>query len=215
MAGKAFCQTPVVTGVDFADDPGKLYVPLRGMVSAMGLNLGGTEDEPTVEGKSFPRLRELFDGTKLVALDDLGALGAKLAWDKATQTATVVLATKTVTVHRGVKRAEISKAHQELRAYQGDILILQTHVSTGRKGHATPSGSFAAYSKERMHYSRLYDDAPMPWAVEIDGNVFIHGFTSVPRRPASHGCIRMPLRGKNAARYFWHWVSIGTPVKVG
>jgi hypothetical protein len=67
-----------------------------------------------------------------------------------------------------------------------------------------------------MHYSQLYDDAEMPWAVQVNGNVFIHGYPSVPRYPASHGCIRMPLRGRySAARYFYTWVTLGTPVSVG
>jgi lipoprotein-anchoring transpeptidase ErfK/SrfK len=65
-----------------------------------------------------------------------------------------------------------------------------------------------------MHRSSLYDDAPMPWSVQVDGNVFIHGFTSVPRRPASHGCIRMPMTGGNPARWFYQWIDRGVPIVI-
>jgi hypothetical protein len=208
-------QQQGVTGIDFADDPGKLYVPVRSLAKALNVDLGGTEDKLKLDGKAIPDTRELWDGTHLVSLDTLKGLGAKIGWDNISNAATVDFDSKTCLVRRGDKKAEVNKAVQQLRAYQGDVLILETHVSTGRRGHGTPSGSFSAYHKERMHHSHLYNDAPMPWAVEIDGNVFIHGYPSVPRRPASHGCIRMPLRGKNAARYFYRWVTLGTPVKVG
>lgn len=213
LAARGLCQ-PAIAGFDFGDEPGKLYVSLNGVATLLGLDKGSKGDDLTLNGKPVEDTRELFDGTELVSIDSLERFGVKVSWDNATQTADLQLGDKSVTVHRGAKRAEVNKARQELRAYQGDVLVLDTHVSTGRRGHGTPSGSFSAYHKERMHYSRLYNDAPMPWAVEIDGNVFIHGYPSVPKHPASHGCIRMPLRGKNAARWFWHWVSLGTPVVV-
>lgn len=51
----------------------------------------------------------------------------------------------------------------------------------------------------------------MPYSVNYSGNYFIHGFSSVPDYPASHGCIRMPL---DAAPEFYKWVSPGTPITV-
>lgn len=65
-----------------------------------------------------------------------------------------------------------------------------------------------------MHYSSLYHNAPMPWSVQIYGHVFIHGFTSVPNYPASHGCIRLPLNEGNPARFFYEWIDNGSPVSV-
>ena len=35
-------------------------------------------------------------------------------------------------------------------------------VSTGRRGYATPSGSYAAFRMEKEHYSQEWDDAPAP-----------------------------------------------------
>lgn len=204
-----------VTGIDFADEPGVLFVPAKQMADAMGVQYAEKKREGLFADKPVAENRALFDGTRLVALHDLETMGLKYAWDQSTQTASIDYQGRSITVKRGDKRAEINKSVQRLRAYQGNIVVLDTHVSTGRKGHTTPSGSFEASRKERMHFSRLYDDSPMPWAVQIDGNVFVHGFTSVPRRPASHGCVRVPLTHGNPAKWFWHWITIGTPVKIG
>ena len=111
------------------------------------------------------------------------------------------------------KRVEIDKTLQVLRAYEEDRLFFQSRVSTGR-GDRTPNGSFYAQGKQRMHYSKRYDNAPMPYSVQVSGHYFIHGFSYVPNRPASHGCIRLPLAGGNPAKVFYDWVELGTPVKI-
>jgi len=112
------------------------------------------------------------------------------------------------------KRVEIDKAHQMLRAYEGDRLVIQTRVSTGKWDKSTPNGQFQAADKERMHYSKLFKNAPMPYSVQVVGDVFIHGFTSVPHHPASHGCIRVPLDGDNPAKRFYEWVERDTPIEI-
>ena len=96
-------------------------------------------------------------------------------------------------------------------AFVGDKLVLESPVSTGKEGHATPNGTFAAGEKFRMHHSDLYDNAPMPYSVQIGGGYFIHGFSSVPAHPASHGCIRLPME---QAKQFFDWVEPGTPAIV-
>ncbi len=112
------------------------------------------------------------------------------------------------------KRVVVDKARQELIAYEGETEVLRSHVSTGRMGRRTPSGSYTAGYKQRMHRSRLYNNAPMPFSVQFNGNYFIHGFTSVPKQPASHGCIRMPLDGDNPAKRFYEWAETGMPIEV-
>jgi len=112
------------------------------------------------------------------------------------------------------KRVEIDKTRQVLQAYEGERLVFQIHVSTGKWDKSTPNGQFQAGEKQRMHYSRLFHNAPMPYSVLVLGNVFIHGFTSVPTRPASHGCIRLPMEGDNPAKRFYEWVDVGTPIEV-
>jgi lipoprotein-anchoring transpeptidase ErfK/SrfK len=75
-------------------------------------------------------------------------------------------------------------------------------VSTGRQGFATPRGSFSVKRMARMHYSRKYDNAPMPHSLFFHGGFAIHATNAVGRlgRPASHGCVR--LAPGNAARLY-------------
>lgn len=117
----------------------------------------------------------------------------------------------------GPRRVSISIGEQKLRAYDGGQLVFETRVSTGREGKRTPTGSFHAISKELMHYSTLYEYAPMPFSVRFHGNFYIHGFIVVPDYPASHGCIRLPLEedGHCPAAEFYEWVREGTPIRVG
>jgi len=112
------------------------------------------------------------------------------------------------------QRVVINKSQQMLRAYEGDRLVLQTHVSTGKEGKETPNGRFRAGAKYRMHRSSRYHNAPMPYSVVVNGHYFIHGYTSVPNYPASHGCIRLPLNNGNPARWFYHWIKPGTPISI-
>jgi lipoprotein-anchoring transpeptidase ErfK/SrfK len=44
-----------------------------------------------------------------------------------------------------------------------------------------------------MHYSRKYDNAPMPHSIFFKGGYAIHGTNHVGMlgRPASHGCVRL------------------------
>ena len=114
----------------------------------------------------------------------------------------------------GPKRVVIDKTVQKLTAFEGELQVMESKVSTGKAGHRTPSGNFKAASKSLMHYSSLYENAPMPYSVQVNGNYFIHGYSSVPNFPASHGCIRMPLVGDNAAKRFYEWVEIGTPISL-
>ena len=48
-------------------------------------------------------------------------------------------------------------------------------VSTARSGYCTPRGSFRPYLLKRMHYSRKYDNSPMPHSIFFKGGYAIHG----------------------------------------
>ena len=75
-------------------------------------------------------------------------------------------------------------------------------VSTARRGYYTPTGVFYPYSLQPMHYSRKYDNAPMPHSIFFSGGYAIHGTPHVGNlgRPASHGCVR--LSPSNAATLY-------------
>jgi lipoprotein-anchoring transpeptidase ErfK/SrfK len=125
----------------------------------------------------------------------------------------VSLEGKEVYVTHGQKSVVVDKATQTLVAMQGERVVLSTPISSGRRGHRTPNGTFEAGPyKALMHRSSLYDDAPMPYSVQVTGDIFIHGYSSVPERPASHGCIRVPTDG--SAKFFYEWVDVGTPIEI-
>ena len=67
-------------------------------------------------------------------------------------------------------------------------------VSTGIPSRETPSGTFRAFRMEEDHYSKEFDDAPMPHSIFFTkiGHA-IHGTDSEGRlgTPASHGCVRL------------------------
>ncbi|MDF1824777.1 MAG: L,D-transpeptidase family protein [Verrucomicrobiales bacterium] len=112
------------------------------------------------------------------------------------------------------KRVEIDLTKQQLKAYQGNRVVLRTRISSGKTGN-TPTGNFKAGPyKSATHFSSLYHNAPMPWSVQITGNIFIHGFSVVPNYPASKGCVRVPIDGRNPAKRLFNWIDIGTPVRV-
>lgn len=69
----------------------------------------------------------------------------------------------------------------------------QWRVSTARKGYHTPIGDFKPYVLKKIHYSRKYDNAPMPNSIFFYGGYAIHATYDVKNlgRPASHGCIRL------------------------
>ncbi len=86
----------------------------------------------------------------------------------------------------------VSIAQQKAYLYRNGVRVGVTSVSTGKKGHETPTGVFTILQKNKDHRSNLYDDAPMPYMQRLtwDG-VALHSGRD-PGYPASHGCIRMP-----------------------
>ena len=95
----------------------------------------------------------------------------------------------------------ISKSHQ-LMQVDSDQGTYQWPVSTARRGYVTPTGTFHPYSLQPMHYSKKYDNAPMPNSIFFSGGYAIHATPHVGNlgRPASHGCVR--LHPANAATLF-------------
>jgi hypothetical protein len=97
----------------------------------------------------------------------------------------------------------IDKSAQQMTvAVDGDTRYVWP-VSTGAPGYDTPSGEFKPFRMEAEHFSREWDDAPMPHSIffTMQGHA-IHGSTHLKAigTPASHGCVR--LEPKNAAVLF-------------
>ena len=109
----------------------------------------------------------------------------------------------------GPTRIVISLSDQMGYVYRGDDLIGVTTVSSGKTDHETPTGVFPILAKERLHRSKTYENAPMPFMQRLnDYGVALHA-GNVPGYPASHGCVRLPA--KFAARLF-NLTQTGSPV---
>ena len=76
-------------------------------------------------------------------------------------------------------------------------------VSTGAGGYATPSGSYKPFRMEATHFSKEWDDAPMPHSIFFTkiGHA-IHGTYDAAHLGAavSHGCVR--ISAANATELF-------------
>jgi lipoprotein-anchoring transpeptidase ErfK/SrfK len=137
-------------------------------------------------------------------------------------------------------RVVVSLSKQRAYLLRGEEVIVDSPISSGKRGHTSPSGSFSVLEKDPNHHSTIYGDfvdssgrvvragvsakidsapsgthfvgAAMTWFMRLtDEGVGMHvGF--LPGYPASHGCIRMP---GEAAKMFYDHVKVGTPVVVG
>ena len=86
----------------------------------------------------------------------------------------------------------VSLSEQRGYLYRDGERIAVTTVSTGKPGHDTPTGVFPITEKKKVHHSRKYDNAPMPYMQRLTrwGHALHAG--NVRPYPASHGCIRLP-----------------------
>ncbi|MHC0053889.1 L,D-transpeptidase [Actibacterium sp. D379-3] len=96
----------------------------------------------------------------------------------------------------------IDISDQQMIVHEAGAPLYIWPVSTARAGKRTPLGVFTPKLLKRVHYSTLYDGAPMPWSIFFAGNYAIHGTTAVDNlgAPASAGCIR--LAPENAETLF-------------
>ena len=97
----------------------------------------------------------------------------------------------------------VDKDSQTMTVVQDGVEKYRWPVSSGLPSYETPNGNFQTFRMEEDHFSKEFDDAPMPNAIFFTkkGHA-IHGTDSVNRlgSPASHGCVR--LSRDNAATLF-------------
>ena len=109
----------------------------------------------------------------------------------------------------GANRIEIDLTRQILMVYEDDTLSRVLPISSGTAETPTPTGSYKIYRRasgwETSRLGRLYNSQ------YFVGGYAVHGSLSVPAHPASHGCVRIPMR---AADWLPDHVGIGTPVYV-
>jgi lipoprotein-anchoring transpeptidase ErfK/SrfK len=133
----------------------------------------------------------------------------------------------------------VSLAKQRAYLMTGEEIAIDSPISSGKRGHTSPSGSFSVLEKDKDHRSSLYGDyvdskgrvvrggisaridsapsgthyvgASMKWFMRLTGEGVGMHVGILPGYPASHGCIRMP---EPAAAQFYSHVKVGTPVRV-
>ena len=97
----------------------------------------------------------------------------------------------------------VDKDSQQMTVAVDGVERYRWPVSSGLPSYETPNGSFRAFRMEQDHYSKEFDDAPMPHSIFFtkQGHA-IHGTDSVNRlgSPASHGCVR--LSRDNASKLY-------------
>jgi peptidoglycan hydrolase-like protein with peptidoglycan-binding domain len=117
-------------------------------------------------------------------------------------------------------RVEVDLGRQLLLLWKGGQLRLVTHVSTGSGERycagggcgtaVTPTGAFRfswrypGWRESRL--GKLYNPVYF-----TSSGIAVHGSTSVPNYPASHGCVRIPM---HIAEYFPSLVASGDAVYV-
>lgn len=82
---------------------------------------------------------------------------------------------------------------QTFEFYEKGELSFWGPVCTGMKKHETPKGTFRALKKYRKYFSKKYDGAPMPFAVQFSTcGCFLH-VGAIANKPSSHGCVRLNI----------------------
>src|SRR5215207_5180760 len=88
----------------------------------------------------------------------------------------------------GERSCDGEQGHQRMTVSVDGETRYSWPVSTGMKGYATPAGSFRPFRLEEEHYSKEWDDAPMPHSIFFTpAGHAIHGSNAIRRlgSPAS------------------------------
>ena len=86
----------------------------------------------------------------------------------------------------------VDLSRQIATVYRNGVRIAVSTISSGKEGHATPTGVFTILQKDKDHRSSTYNNAPMPYQQRLtwDG-VALHA-GGLPGYPESHGCVHLP-----------------------
>ena len=104
----------------------------------------------------------------------------------------------------------VDLGREYLALYSSGRLFKYFTISPGAIKRRTPIVKFRVLKKEKGHYSRKYNNAWMPWSLQIYGDYFIHGGV-LPGVPDSHGCVRLLTED---AKELFQLVEVGTPGEV-
>jgi lipoprotein-anchoring transpeptidase ErfK/SrfK len=119
------------------------------------------------------------------------------------------------------KYIDINLAKQNLSMFENGKNLGTYRVSSGKRGMATPTGTFKVMSKSPRAYSKKYN-LYMPYWMQFTGAG--HGIHELPEwksgykeganhlgTPVSHGCVRL---GVGPAKTVYNWSDTGTPIVI-
>ncbi|MBC8075814.1 MAG: L,D-transpeptidase, partial [Chloroflexales bacterium] len=119
------------------------------------------------------------------------------------------------------RRIEVNLSEQQLYAYEGDLLVYQAPVATGRDGFNTPTGDYAIYDKYTMQTmvgnagGESWYVPDIPWVQYVVGGVALHGTYWHDQwgtgTRMSHGCINLNI---DDAQWLFQWAVVGVPVSI-
>ena len=111
----------------------------------------------------------------------------------------------------GEPRIVVDLLTQMTYVYRGEKLLGASTMSSAKTGHITPYGFWTILEKRPFYRSKKYDNAPMPFMQRIDDyGIAFHGGVN-PGYPASHGCMRLPLK---FAEKLYGVTKVGTKVLI-
>lgn len=110
------------------------------------------------------------------------------------------------------QRIDVDLSAQRVTAYEGELAVFSSGVSTGRDGFNTATGTFQIYAK--LLYDDMtgtldgeeYDVRKVPYVLYFSHGFALHGtywhdaFGTGIRM--SHGCVNLPL---DRAAWLWNW----------
>ena len=105
----------------------------------------------------------------------------------------------------------VSLDEQRAYTYRNGVLIGRSTISSGKRGHETPTGVFKTTLKDANHHSSKYNNAPMPYTQRFTADgVALHA-GGLPGYPESHGCVHLPTE---FARLLFEAAPVGMTVVV-
>ena len=136
-------------------------------------------------------------------------------------------------------RVLVSISKQRIYLMLDEEIVIDSPISSGRRGHPTPTGNFRIMEKDLNHASSIYGDyvdrngrtvrsgisskidaqpagtryvgAPMRYFCRLTSEGVGFHIGILPGYPASHGCIRLPA---DIAPRIYEKVRVGTNVRV-
>lgn len=87
----------------------------------------------------------------------------------------------------------VDLSKQMATVYRNGVRIGVSTVSSGKAGHATPTGVFTILQKDAKHRSSIYHNAPMPYQQRLTWDGIALHAGGLPGYPESHGCVHLPF----------------------